>query len=362
MPSEQPGPSALVASTDREWQAAGWRRAGKGERQQAWETRWRRRANALRSIDRIADEAGAAARAIAAAAGLATGQGFVLSHEQARACGLSDSDIRRQVRRRWWRPRPGVLCVVRPEDDDDRHALAASAAAIGLQREVAVSGTSAATLLAIDCLSPSALPVVTFGRVDPIRNAGRRDRHTRIARAGLPSEHLTSWYGVPVTTAARTVVDIGRTGWRRGVAAADSALHAELTTQVELEDVAAECRRWPGIVAARNALEFANPLSESVLESLTRCFLHEHQFPTPRLQVAIAGYRVDLLIDEYDLILEADGLGKYKSPSQLREEKVRDLDLMRTGRRVEHLLWNDVFARADRTAAYLRQLSRLRRT
>jgi hypothetical protein len=58
----------------------------------------------------------AAARSVYNRTGrLACRQGFVLTHPQARAVGLSSAEVRSMVRRKeWTAPRRGVLCVLPP--------------------------------------------------------------------------------------------------------------------------------------------------------------------------------------------------------------------------------------------------------
>lgn len=61
----------------------------------AWEGSWQAEVNALARC--------AAHPALRRVLKLASGQGFVLTRGQARACGLPDSAVRRLVRRREWR-------------------------------------------------------------------------------------------------------------------------------------------------------------------------------------------------------------------------------------------------------------------
>lgn len=92
--------------------------------------------------------------------------------------------------------------------------------------------------------------------------------------AEMPGEHVTKLYGIPATTAARTVVDIARTAtFMEGVVVADSALYERHTSKTELRRVLSRCNRWPGISRARRVIAFANGLAESAFESCARCVL-----------------------------------------------------------------------------------------
>ena len=85
--------------------------------------------------------------------------------------------------------------------------------------------------------------------------------------------------GLPVTSPARTVVDLARTGFRLGVVAADSALHKGLIGADELHAVIADCAGWPGITTAREVVGFMDGRSESVLESASRVMMRAHGVP-----------------------------------------------------------------------------------
>jgi hypothetical protein len=101
---------------------------------------------------------------------------------------------------------------------------------------------------------------------------------------------VTTVRGVPLTTVARTVIDLARClSFEAGVAVADSALYGGKATRGELDAVLARCARWPGIQRARRAVAFADPRAESVLESLGRAAFHQAGLPPPDLQVLSGG-------------------------------------------------------------------------
>jgi len=124
--------------------------------------------------------------------------------------------------------------------------------------------------------------------------------------------------GLPVTTAARTVVDLARTlEFRVGVVAADSALHQRLVTKADLLAEIADCPRWRGIRRAAEVVEFADGLAESPLESIARVVFRDRGLPAPQLQAWFgAGFegsvRVDFYWPRYRTVAEVDGALKYR--------------------------------------------------
>jgi hypothetical protein len=128
---------------------------------------------------------------------------------------------------------------------------------------------------------PASLLEITRARRDQGSRTGRPG--VRVHVAALPPDHVVKYRGVPLTSVPRTVVDLARVlPFAEGVAVADSALHATLTSQGELSTIIADCPRWPGIQRARDVSAFSDSRSESVLESLGRAAFHPVRPPASR--------------------------------------------------------------------------------
>lgn len=199
-------------------------------------------------------------------------------------------------------------------------------------------------------IAPSAR-IGSYRRASVIRHA-----------AELPDEHVTKLYGMPATTAARTVIDIARTSpFMEGVVVADSALYERHASRAELRRVLARCARWPGISRARQVVDFANGRAESVLESCARVVFRDQGLPPPELQVHITGRdrtmiaRVDFLWRKYGVVAEADGLLKYDSGERAIAERKRDRLLQEAGFDVIHFTWQELFSDPTRVASRIRE-------
>lgn len=181
--------------------------------------------------------------------------------------------------------------------------------------------------------------------------------------ADLDGRDVETWYGIPVTTVARTVVDLARIDPRSGLMAADAALHEALLTSGQLTAVLERSAGLPGVRRAREVLALADPRIESPLESLTHLALHDSRFPPPQLQYGIRGvdgrqYWVDFLWPAHRLVLEADGKSKYRDDALWREKR-REIAIMRAGYRVARVVWDDVAQNWPATSAWLRDLMSL---
>lgn len=297
---------------------------------------------------------------------LARSQGFAATVGQLHECGWQRHDDRRELRRGTWsRSGAGVRTPAQIAADDPApyvmrrraHAVAATATALTRGDHV-ISGRSAAILDGLPTLSVPTRPELTAEE----GTLGRRDG-SHIYGAGLERGHVASWFGAPVTTAARTLVDLGRHDRRDAIMACDAALRDGLVTVDSLRRALDGAAGWPGVKQARGVLRLADARAESPLESLTRLALHDDGFPAPELQVTLSDlgrgwcYRVDFLLRDARLILEADGRVKYIGAEQWAE-KLRETRLRSLGFRVERLLWEDVIAHWPRTSRWLRELLR----
>jgi hypothetical protein len=157
------------------------------------------------------------------------------------------------------------------------------------------------------------------------RNGGRTGERVHVHTAPLPPDDLDNAGEIPVTSVARTVVDLARTlPFEAAVAVADAALHALITEperlaalQAALADTLARSTGWRGSPAARRVLAFANARSGSVGESRSRVAIHRAGLPTPVLQWEVIGSAgqwigmVDFGWPEQRTVGEFDGKEKY---------------------------------------------------
>jgi hypothetical protein len=234
------------------------------------------------------------------------------------------------------RLRPGAFWIRQPLPEhpieSKRQRLAIDVAGAVLVNPTAVaSHASAAVLSGLPTLfvPESGCVTVPPGFVGAVAGI-------HLHRARLPGCDVSSAGSVAVTSVARTVVDLGREhGMAAAVVSADAALHAGLVTVDELRQQVRACSGWPGVRAARRAVEFADGRAESPLESSSRLKL-DGIIAAPELQASVmcgAEFlgRADFFWPAAGVIGEADGLHKYDEPDTLRLEKLRQERLEQAG-------------------------------
>jgi hypothetical protein len=236
------------------------------------------------------------------------------------------------------RLRPGVFGAPLDRPDNTfaaaRQEVARAAIAAVLANPAAVvSHASAAVVHGLPAWYLPRLPCITV----PPNFVGDVEA-AHLHRARLPADHVVA-DAVGRTSVPRTVVDVGREhGVLSALVTADAALNAGLVTPAELRGRLHDCRGWPGVRAARQAIELADGRAESALESASR-FKLDGRVPTPELQASIFDPlgnflgRCDFLWDEVGVVGEADGMDKYDDAQRtsLREEKLRQERFERAG-------------------------------
>ena len=292
-----------------------------------------------------------------------------------RAVGLSDPDLRRLVRRGDLQHHHGHYI-----DGHVDAEVAAIACAQAAYPASVVSHFSAARLadlrLWTDRDRRSAVPIdAVWLTRPPTAQRNQRRSDVVVRRAGLATVDVSRSGPLPVTSVARTVVDLARElPLREAIVTIDHALRTG-TTMAELLAVCERQQGWPGSRRACAAIAFGDPGSESVLESIARAMFAAAGLPAPVLQAQFFdGYvwmpeRVDFWWPQFRTVGEGDGLAKYEADSpeerrrRMRKSQRRDHRLSDRGIELVHFGWEDVVdPRSDLIArlrsAFTRGLSR----
>ncbi|MGI8723070.1 MAG: type IV toxin-antitoxin system AbiEi family antitoxin domain-containing protein [Geodermatophilaceae bacterium] len=292
--------------------------------------------------------------------------GGVITWQQAIAAGVRRSDAGYLLRRgAWQRVRRGFYAGA-TTGAGEVALVRISAALLATGSRAVASHGSAAELLNLGLLR-EADPAVAVLTVRPGTRGHRDLPGIHVHRARLPSWHVTEMDGHPVTTVARTLVDLTRSlSLRDGVVAMDAALYSGRVRRDDLEEVLADCRGWPWIRRAAAAVELADPAAESALESLSRLFFRAHDIPAPQSQFTVlSGHRFVARTDfwwEWARVAgEADGMGKYTVLADLQAEKLRQERLEALGIRVVRWTWDDIWRPTSARATASRLLAALSR-
>jgi hypothetical protein len=231
--------------------------------------------------------------------------------------GWSDAELTRQLHRGdLSRLRPGAYFpAVTPVDETQRHRLLIAATLEALRRPAVVSHQSAAVLLGMPLWNVDLRQVHVTRRPPASSEVGR---HLRCHVARLADEEVVTVDGVPVTSPARTALDLARIlPTEPAVVVLDAALRLRLVHRLELDRVLEGVFGTPGSRAAARAVRFADGRSESVGESRSRLLLHRLGLAPSTVQLAVRSAsgrllgRADFGWEEERVVGEFDGRVKY---------------------------------------------------
>lgn len=198
--------------------------------------------------------------------------GLTFTRREALGAGYRPADVERLLRSgRWRRLGRGSYADAAVLDTLPRALRHQAELAAILRRyppTAAASHASAGLLLGLPVRFPELAEITVPGA------RCRRGHGVVVHGTSLP-RHRVSTVGVPVTSPARTVVDLARTllfidGVAVVVAVVDAALHIGLVRLEELVPVLIECSTWPGMRRAHRVLRFADGRAETPLESWSR--------------------------------------------------------------------------------------------
>lgn len=184
-----------------------------------------------------------------------------------------------------------------------------------------------------------------------------------VHRARLAEADCDEVDGIPVTSVARTLVDVAGSGPKRLVARAlDATLVHRIYDQRAVDEILRRKPALRGVAVLRSVLEDRHPDSHrtrSEMEAITLEKLAPSGLPRPRVNAWLSdlGVEVDLLWEGEKLAVELDGR-RYHA-HRTGQDAVRDALLESFRYRVRRFGWGDVTAGpvVAEIAAEIRRLS-----
>jgi hypothetical protein len=173
-----------------------------------------------------------------------------------------------------------------------------------------------------------------------VRTSGRRSPHGILAHVSrsLPADERTRRDGIPVTTVARTLLDLAGVLSPRDLERAlekGQRLHLLSARSVERLIERTNGRRGAGRLAALLAEDrAAMTITRSELEARFLSLCRHAGLPTPLVNVHVVGFEVDALWPAERLVVELDGYAYHRTRTAFERDRARDAALLLAGYRV----------------------------
>ncbi len=234
----------------------------------------------------------------------------------------------------------------------ERFRLRAIGFALCIAADAHLTGPAAAALIGLPTLwKPPDLP--TAIRPGDPHIGHDRSPFGKIRHGYLPAFHRTTRDRVRTVSPAFAAIDVARhQGPIDGLVTADAVLRRGVD-RAALFDLIGNMTAYPGMATALWVAQHADPRSESPLESLGRFSFLTAKLPVPLSNVWVRTdrqwFRVDHLIPDTGVIIEADGALKYNNRPDadvvVTAQTVREELLRRAGFAIARYNWSDAVSR-----------------
>jgi hypothetical protein len=298
--------------------------------------------------------------------------GVFLTRE-ARDLGYDDRSIKAALHsHRWHRVRHGAYCLGETwasASPERRHLIRAFAVLRTTPGPVALSHTTALLLHGVAVWGAD-LSVVHVTRLDGHSGCRRSDvvHHDGVLRA----DDVVEVDGVLATVVARAVLEAGTVQPAEScMCSADSALHLEKATRLDIENRYETLKHWPHAQRLQLVMRLMDGRAASVGESRSRYMFWGHSLPAPELQFDVYDEQgrlvgtTDFAWPKHRTLGEFDGRVKYGrllKPGQQpgdavfaekrREDRLREV----SGFGVQRLVWADLDTPRATVARFARHL------
>ena len=284
-------------------------------------------------------------------AALAAEQHGVVSRAQLVGVGLGRRAIEHRISRGLLHPvHRGVYAVGHTRLPREGFWLAAVLAAgpgafLGLRSAAALWGIRGTRRSAIEVIGPRLC-----------RRAGIDARRVALAR-----DEVTVERGIPVTTPARTLLDLAQVlAPPQLERAVHEAEYLRLTSPLSLEALLARHKGRRGTAALGAIVDrkrIGAHRTRTDFEAAFLAFLDDHDLPRPqRTNVYVAGHEVDAVWPDEQLIVELDSRQAHATTRAFEEDREKDRHLQIHGYRIARITYRQLQSDQGTIAAQLRAL------
>jgi very-short-patch-repair endonuclease len=180
--------------------------------------------------------------------------------------------------------------------------------------------------------------------------APSKHTHKGITVHRSATQDRTTHYGIPVTTPARTLLDLADVLDPASLTRAVN--EARLRHLLSADHLAQTLAASPG--RRTSAFKVTPTPTRSVFEDAFLAFVDRHDLPRPEVNQRVHGYEVDMLWRPQRLVAELDGRAYHEHAFE--HDRERDADLLAAGLTTVRVTWRRLTQTPEREAARFRSL------
>jgi very-short-patch-repair endonuclease len=215
-----------------------------------------------------------------------------------------------------------------------------------------VSHLPAARILGLVEPARGSVPEITVVGRDPGRRRGVRIHRT----SRLDADERTAHGGLPMTNAARTILDLaGRLRPRELEQMLAIAERRRLAPPAHVRKLVDRYPVKAGTRALRALLDHRPALARSEAERRLLTLIRAADLPLPESNVRVGRFEVDLLWRAYRVIVEVDGYGYHGDRAAFEADRRRDGALAAMGFTVIRVTWRQIVDRREAAIARIAQ-------
>jgi very-short-patch-repair endonuclease len=272
----------------------------------------------------------------------------VVGRRQLLSAGLGRETIDRRVKAGWLRPMHRGVYAVGPVQSDEAPE---TAAVLACGERAVLSRRSAGALWRL-------IPRQRHGPLEVTVCASHapRRRGIRVHRSPLHRDEVTRLRRIPVTTPARTLLDLAsRVSVRELEQAVAQAERRCLTTRGKLLALLARYPARPGTPKLRELLSSpVDPaLTRSEAEEQFLALIRRAGLPGPDVNIALHGYELDFYWRDEGLAVEIDGYAFHGDRDSFEADRRRDAGLAARGLQVVRITWRQLEGEPEATLVLL---------
>jgi hypothetical protein len=183
-----------------------------------------------------------------------------------------------------------------------------------------------------------------------------------VHRSKLSSRDVTRQLGIPVTTPARTLLDLapGLTE-KRLTRAVNDLRHAGYLSLGDLADVLERFPRARGARRLRPFVEHPRGPTRSDFEDVFQAFCARYDLPVPLVNTTVYGFEVDAFFPVERVIVELDSWEFHASRTSFISDRDQDTTMLAHGIPTVRITWERLTGTPEREAPRLKRILAKRR-